>query len=61
MTKLLMDIECLGCKRKFEMKVEDIRPGKSIKCTKCGTQIKFSGDAGRKMQKAMDKFEKMFK
>lgn len=63
--KLEVDIECPGCKRKLKIKVENMRPGQKMRCLSCNSEIRFSGDNGRKAQRAIDDFEetlkKMFK
>ena len=59
--KLEFDFECPRCKRKSQMKVEEIVPSRRKKCPRCGADIEFSGDDGRKMQRAFDDFEKSMK
>lgn len=58
--KLEVDIRCPNCSRKFKQRVEDMRPGKSKRCS-CGTTIKFTGDDGRKAQRALDSLERTIK
>ena len=54
MTKLAFDLQCPKCHRKFRQKVEEMQPGKSRRCPYCGTVIEFTGNDGRKIQKAVD-------
>jgi hydrogenase maturation factor HypF (carbamoyltransferase family) len=58
MDKLEIEIACPECNREFKQRVEDMRPGKSRKCPGCGVEIKFTGDDGRKAQKALDDLNK---
>jgi len=59
--KLEADIECPGCKRKIKVKVVDMRPGRTKNCPRCRAEISFTGDDGRKAQKAIDDLEKSLK
>ncbi len=59
--KLEVDVECPSCKRKMKVKVQDMRPGKKKNCPSCRAEISFTGDDGRKAQKAIDDFEKSLK
>lgn len=52
--KLEIDIECPACGAAFSQKVEKMRPGQTRSCPSCGAEIRFSGDDGRKAQKALD-------
>ncbi len=61
MTKLQFDLECSNCHRKFKQKVEEMRPGRARRCPYCGTTIKFMGDDGHQVQKAIDDLERTFK
>lgn len=61
MTKLQFELQCPNCHRKFKQKVEDVQPGKSGRCPYCGTMIEFTGDDGRKVQKAVDDLERSLK
>lgn len=54
--KLEFDFECPNCKRKMVQKVEAMKSGSSTHCPGCGAEIKYSGDDGRKAQKALDDF-----
>lgn len=55
------DINCPGCKRKIKIKVKEMVPGRNKTCSYCRAEIQFSGDDGRKAQKALDDFEKTLK
>ncbi|WP_417333897.1 hypothetical protein, partial [Halarcobacter sp.] len=55
------EIECPNCKRKMKIMVEEMVPNKSKNCNWCKTEIKFTGDDGRKIQKSLDNFEKSMK
>ena len=55
------DINCPGCKRKIKIKVKEMVPGRKKTCSFCRSEIQFSGDDGRKAQKAVDDFEKSLK
>lgn len=59
--KLEFDLACPNCGRKMKQKVEKMRPGNSRLCPSCGTRIEFSGDDGRKAQKAIDDLKKTIK
>ena len=59
--KLEVNVECPNCKRKMKVKVEDMHPGRKKSCPSCSAEINFTGDDGRKAQKAIDDFEKSFK
>jgi uncharacterized C2H2 Zn-finger protein len=61
MTKLQVDLECPNCHREFKQKVDDMRPGESRRCPHCGTMIKFTGDDGRQVQRAIDDLERTLK
>ncbi len=61
MDKLEVEISCPKCGRKFKQRVEDMRPGNSRNCPGCGGRIDFTGDDGRKAQKALDDFAKAFR
>ena len=59
--KLETEIECPTCRRKIKIKVEEMVPSKSKICNWCKTEIEFTGDDGRKIQKSLDDFEKNMK
>jgi transcription initiation factor IIE alpha subunit len=52
--KLEFNLECPNCKAKMVQTVEGMRPGAGRTCPKCGAVIRFTGDDGRKAQKALD-------
>jgi hypothetical protein len=56
--KLESEIECPSCKKKIKIKVEEMVRGRKKNCTWCRAEIKFTGDDGRKAQKAIDDFKK---
>ena len=58
MKKLAVDVECASCHRKIPMRVEEMVPGRSRRCPSCGVTLKFTGDDGRKAQKALDDLER---
>ena len=58
---LSTDIECPNCKKKIQIKIKEMVPGRKKSCPKCRTEIKFTGDDGRKAQKALDDLEKSMK
>jgi len=54
-------INCPNCKRNITILIKEMIPGRKKRCKYCNTEIKFSGDDGRKTQKALDDFEKTLK
>ena len=58
---LEFDLTCPKCKRKSKQKVKQMIPGASRSCPYCGTVFQFTGDDGRKAQKALDDLEKTIK
>lgn len=58
---LEFDLTCPKCKRKSKQKVKQMIPGSSRSCPYCGTLFQFTGDDGRKAQKALDDLEKTIK
>jgi len=56
--KLESEVQCPSCKRKMRIKAEEMIPGKKKTCPSCREEIAFSGDDGRKVQKAIDDFER---
>ena len=52
--KLEFDLTCPKCKRTMKQRTDDMRPGASQACPGCGSIIKFDGDDGRKVQRALD-------
>jgi len=57
MAKLQFGLVCPNCHRRFKQRVEGMRPGQSRRCPHCGTVINFTGDDGRRIQKAVDDLE----
>lgn len=51
------EIKCPNCGRRLRIKVKEMIPGTSKRCA-CGCQIKFTGDDGRKVQRALDDLER---
>jgi ssDNA-binding Zn-finger/Zn-ribbon topoisomerase 1 len=58
---LEFDVTCPKCKRQSKLKVKQMVPGASSSCPYCHTVFRFTGDDGRKAQKALDDFEKTIK
>ena len=50
---LPFEFNCPTCGRTIKLKIRDIHPGREIYC-ECGTNIRFSGDDLRKIQKEFD-------
>lgn len=61
MNKLEADLPCPNCRRKFRQRIEDMVPGRTRRCPFCAIEIKFTGDDGRKAQRALDDLERTFK
>ncbi len=59
--KLQFDVECPNCRRKFKQLVAEMRPGTSRHCPYCGVEIGFTGDDGRKAQRAVDNLTRTLK
>jgi hypothetical protein len=57
MKDLYADIECPNCGLRTGIKVEEMVPGRSKDCTHCGAKFEFSGDDGRRAQRALDDLE----
>lgn len=55
------DFECPNCSRKIKIKIGEMVPERKKRCPSCRAEITFSGDDGRKTQKAMDDLEKSLK
>jgi hypothetical protein len=60
MKDLTADITCPNCHHKVKIKVKDMVPGQSKRLS-CGCIIQFTGDDGRKMQRAVDDLERKLK
>lgn len=56
--KLKADLKCPNCNKQFNMRVENLHPGNSYRCSNCHTTIQFTGDDGREVQKALDDLQK---
>jgi DNA-directed RNA polymerase subunit RPC12/RpoP len=54
-------IECPNCMRKTKIKVKEMVPGRKKTCSGCGAEFSFTGDDGRKAQKALDDLKKLVK
>ncbi len=54
MQKLEVDVPCPDCKRPIRKRVEEMRPGMSMRCPYCRAYIRFMGDDGGKVQRWMD-------
>lgn len=52
--ELKANIKCPKCHRILKIPVRQMVPGTSKSCPSCSTVINFSGDDGRKVQKATD-------
>lgn len=61
MVKLWFDLEYANCHRQFRQDAEEMRPGRSRRCPHCSVTIKFVGDDGREVQRAIDDLERTLK
>ena len=61
MKDLETEISCPSCQRKITIKVKEMVPGQTKNCPSCGLVIRFSGDDGRKAQRALDDLQKTLK
>jgi transcription elongation factor Elf1 len=61
MKDLEADLQCPNCRRKLKIKVKEMVPGHTKPCPYCGLEIQFTGDDGRKAQKALDDLQRTFK
>lgn len=59
--KLEADIICPSCKKKLKVKVADMRSGRITSCPSCRAEISFTGDDGRKAQRAIEDLERSLK
>lgn len=55
------DVQCPGCNRKMKIKVKEMVPGRKKTCRYCSAEIHFTGDDGRKAQRAVDDLERTLK
>jgi hypothetical protein len=58
MKDLETEISCPSCQRKIKIKVKEMIPGHTKNCPSCNLVIRFSGDDGRKAQRALDDLQK---
>ena len=58
MKKLFLEVECPSCRRKIPIRVEEMVPGGSRRCPSCDATIRFGGDDGRRVQRALDDLER---
>jgi DNA-directed RNA polymerase subunit RPC12/RpoP len=61
MRDLHMDIRCRNCGHKTRIRVKEMIPGRSKRCSGCGTTLQFSGDDGRRVQRSLDDLEPQLK
>ncbi len=61
MKELEAEITCPSCHKGIKIKVKEMIPGHTKNCPSCGLTISFSGDDGRKAQKALDDLQKTLK
>ncbi len=61
MKDLETKVGCPNCHHQIRIKVKEMVPGRIRHCPYCQTEIRFSGDDGRKTQKELDDFEKSLK
>lgn len=61
MKELAADIECPNCGRKVTIKVREMIPGRTKNCPYCEAIFRFTGDDGRKVQRALDDLERQLK
>ncbi len=54
MMELKSEIKCPACGRPLTIKVKDMVPGRKTSCPNCHAPISFTGDDGRKAQRALD-------
>lgn len=48
-----VDLECPSCRRKLSVKVDDLRPGRKVKCSHCHSEVTFAGADIAKVLKAL--------
>jgi endogenous inhibitor of DNA gyrase (YacG/DUF329 family) len=59
--KLEGDVPCPACGETFKERVERMRPGVQRNCPHCDATITYEGDDGSKIQRELDKLEKMMR
>jgi len=60
MKDLNIDVRCPNCGRTMRVRMRDMVPGRSRRCI-CGCQIRFEGNDGRKVQRALEDVEREIK
>jgi hypothetical protein len=50
-----------NCHRSIQIKVKEMVPGHMKNCSFCGAQFNFTGDDGRKVQRALDDLNRTLK
>jgi CDGSH-type Zn-finger protein len=60
-TEMHVNVRCPGCGHRVRIRVREMVPGRSKRCPYCSTTFKFSGDDGRKAQRAVDDLERTLK
>jgi len=58
---MAIDLDCPQCSARFTRKLSELTPGKSYRCRRCGTDIRFQGDGASKVRKSLGDFEKSLK
>ena len=61
MRDLTAKLQCPNCHHSVQIKVKEMVPGRTKNCPFCGTQFNFTGDDGRKVQRALDDFNRTLK
>lgn len=61
MKDLTADIECPNCGHKVTIKVREMVPGRTKNCPHCQAEFQFTGDDGRKVQRALDDLKRQLK
>ena len=61
MPDLEAKVTCPNCGHQIKIKVKEMVPGRTKSCPYCHATINFTGDDGRKAQKALDDLEKSLK
>ncbi len=55
--QLKVNPKCPRCHEKMTVALGEIAPGRTTQCPFCGATIRFSGDDGSKVQRAVDDLE----
>lgn len=61
MKDLYADIECPNCGQRARIEVREMVPGRSKDCPHCEAVFEFSGEDGRRAQRALDELEGQLK